>query len=101
MTGSFLTSFDIPDLQVLQVIGSEGVLRIERATYTAGPGAIDIAYTPGEGEAEVVRSDEGAQYQLMVEHFCDVLRGHAELERPPERSIALARLIDHIRDVAA
>ena len=101
VTGSFLTSFDIPDLQTLQVIGSDGVLRIDRATYTAGPGAIDIAFTPGEGEPEVRRSDEGAQYQLMVEHFCDVVRGEAELVRPPSRSIALARLIDHIRDVAA
>jgi xylose dehydrogenase (NAD/NADP) len=101
ITGSFVTSFDIPDLQTLQVIGSDGVLRIERATYTAGPGAIDIAFTPGEGEPEVLHSDEGAQYQLMVDHFCDVVRGHAVLERPPARSIALARLIDHIRDVSA
>jgi predicted dehydrogenase len=101
VTGGFLTSFDVPGLQTLQLIGSEGVLRIEQATYTAGPGAIDIAFVPGEGEPEVLRSDEGAQYQLMVDHFCDVVRGHAELERPPARSIALARLIDHIREVSA
>ncbi|HSK97102.1 MAG TPA: Gfo/Idh/MocA family oxidoreductase, partial [Euzebyales bacterium] len=101
VTGSFVTSFDIPDLQTLQVIGSDGMLRIERATYTAGPGAVDIAFMPGDGPAQVLHSDEGAQYQLMVEHFCDVVRGRAELERPPARSIALARLIDHIRDVSA
>ena len=101
VTGSFITSFDVPGVQTLQLIGSDGVLRIERATYTAGPGAVDIAFVPGAGEPEVLRSDEGAQYQLMVEHFCDVIRGDAALERPPERSIALARIVDHIRDVSA
>ena len=100
VTGSFLTSFDVPGLQTLQVIGSEGVLRLDRATYTAGPGAVDIVVTPHDGEVHLLRSDEGSQYQLMVEHFCDVLRGAARLERPPARSIALARLIDHIREVA-
>lgn len=100
VTGSFITSFDVPGLQTLQLIGSEGILRVERNTYTAEPRDIDIAFAPGEGEARVLRSDEGAQYQLMVEHFCDVVRGRAELERPPARSVALARLVDRIREVA-
>jgi xylose dehydrogenase (NAD/NADP) len=101
VTGSFLTSFVMPHLQTLQVVGSDAVLRIERTTYTAGPGAVDIALTPGGGEPQILRSDEGAQYQLMVEHFCDVIQGRAELERPPARSIALAGLIDHIREVSS
>jgi len=100
VTGSFITSFDVPGLQTLQLIGSEGILRVERNTYTAGPRDIDIAFAPGEGEPQVLRSDEGAQYQLMVEHFGDVVRGRAELERPPARSVALARLVDRIREVA-
>ena len=100
-TGSFFTSFVVPRLQTLQVVGSDGVLRIERTTYTAGSDAIDIALTPGDGDPHVLRSDEGAQYQLMVEHFCDVIQGRAELERPPARSIALAGLIDHIREVSS
>ena len=100
VSGSFMTSFDAPHEQRIELLGSRAAARIATMAYTGDVDATAIDVSDRAG-VETIHSSTGAQYQLMVEHFCDVLRGRAELERPPARSVALARVIDRIREIAA
>ena len=99
-TASFEASFEAPELQLLEVVGTEAHLVVERA-FTAGPAdtAINLAYR--DGREETVTSAGNDPYQAMVEHFAAVVRGDATLLRTPADSIAMLELLDRLTGAGA
>ncbi|MGH7179434.1 MAG: Gfo/Idh/MocA family oxidoreductase, partial [Tepidisphaeraceae bacterium] len=75
-----------------EVVGTDGRL------------TVPVAFLPGTADAEIRimkgtnRSTETIpgvnQYQLMVEHFADVVTGRAPLALPPEDAVANLRVIE-------
>lgn len=95
-TGAFCCSFDAPDGQTLEVVGTGGSLRVEPA-FTPARDDTAILATPRDGLPQTIHSPPGAMYQLMVEHVGRVVRAGVPPQRPLEASIALADLIDLLR----
>jgi predicted dehydrogenase len=75
-----------------EVVGTEGRL------------TVPVAFLPGIADAEIhiVRGTDRStetitgvnQYQLMVEHFADVVAGRSPLTLPPEDAVANLRVIE-------
>jgi predicted dehydrogenase len=96
---SFCCSFDAPEAQTLEVIGSAAALRIEPA-FTPAWDDRTIAATGRDGTVTTIRSDPGAMYTSMVDHVSAVVRGREAQRRPPSASIALAEITDRLRAAA-
>ena len=99
LTASFLASFDAPELQRLEVVGSEAAIACGTA-FTAGAhdNLIDIQHRDGRRES----LDAGAcnPYLAMVEHFARVVAGEEESLRPPADSVRTLAVIDRVRATA-
>lgn len=95
-TASFQTSFEAPERQMLEVVGTEAVLSIEDQAFTPGPN--DTALSVG---GKAVTCEANDPYQAMVEHFADVVRGEANPARTPQDSIQMMALLDRLRAAAS
>jgi D-xylose 1-dehydrogenase (NADP+, D-xylono-1,5-lactone-forming) len=89
--GSIECSFEAPERQLLEIVGDEAALAVDRAC-TPGPLDTDLHLLRRDGTREVLAGPGGDPYQGMLEHFAAVVRGRAELQRPPAASVALAAL---------
>jgi predicted dehydrogenase len=97
---AFQCSFEAPERQVLEIVGTEATLSVKRA-YTPGPEDRDIDVHRRDGATDVVTTEGADPYLVMVEHFGAVVRGEAVLERTPAESVALQRLVDRLASAAA
>jgi D-xylose 1-dehydrogenase (NADP+, D-xylono-1,5-lactone-forming) len=99
MTASFECSFETPERQRIEVVGTEGALTMER-TFT--PGVDDTALTIADrsGAVETIECGGGDPYLRMVEHVSAVVRGRESARRTPSDAIEVATLIDRLRVVA-
>ena len=100
VTGTFLVSFDAPEAQLLEIVGTEGYLSFERA-FTAGPDDREIEVVHRDRGNEVIDAGGNDPYLAMVEHFAAVVRGEAVSLRPPSTSIRTLAVIDRLRAAAA
>ncbi len=96
LVGTFECSFDAPELQVLEVTGTQGRVRVEHC-FTADESDDVLVVQRRDGPAERLEGLGGNAYRGMVDHFCAVVRGQAESRRPPAASVAFAALCDRIR----
>ncbi len=96
---SFCCSFDAPESQTLEVVGTAGALRVEPA-FTPALDDQSIVATSRDGDVTILRSEPGAMYQLMIDHVGRVVRGLEQPRRPPTASIALAGVLDRLRATA-
>lgn len=94
-TASFETSLEAPERQLLEVVGTEAVLRIEGQAFTPGPK--DTTLRVGD---QIITCGANDSYQAMVEHFAAVVRGEAALLRTPHASIQMLGLLDRLRATA-
>jgi predicted dehydrogenase len=92
-------SFCAPERQELEVIGTEGALVVDRA-FTPGPADDTFAIVRPNGTLEERRTGGGDPYRGMVDHVATVLRGGADLRRPPAASIALLEVLERLRAAA-
>jgi xylose dehydrogenase (NAD/NADP) len=99
-SASFQCSFEAPERQLLELVGTEGAISVDRA-FTPSVGDRAILVRRPDGSLEETLTEGGDPYLTMVEHFCDVVRGRTELERPPSRSVQLAQLVDRLAASAA
>ena len=99
-TAAFECSFDTPERQRIEVVGTEAALTMER-TFTPGLDDTRISLLHRDGTTEDIECGGGDPYRGMVDHFATVLRGGASLRRPPGESIELLTLLDRLRTVAA
>ncbi|MGH9064747.1 MAG: Gfo/Idh/MocA family protein [Acidimicrobiales bacterium] len=88
-------SFETPERQLLEVVGSEAAAVVERA-FTPGPDDTGIELRHRDGRVETLPTEGGDPYLGMVEHFADAVRGRAPLQRPPAASVELAGLLDDL-----
>ena len=87
--------------QTYSVVGSKGALELPHDAFV--PWEKDAYYIQRKVDEETGRQHliPGAdEYQLMVEHFADAVRGQAKLLYPAEDSIANMRALDALAEAA-
>ena len=89
-------SFEAPEHQRLELVGTEASLVVERA-FTPGPGDTSIELRMADGTAEVLGTGGGNAYRGMVDHVCAAIRGDTTLRRPPAASVAALEVMDDLR----
>ena len=99
---AFACSFEAPELQRTEFIGTSAAVALERA-FTPGPHDVSLVLRHRNGTTEDLGAEAGPgddPYRLMVEHVSSVIRGDAAPERTPADSIALLALLDRLRAAA-
>jgi predicted dehydrogenase len=97
---SFACSFEAPEHQSLELVGTEGALRVVRP-FTPGPADTEVEMVTSDGSVELLASAGGGNaYRGMVDHVSAVIRGQEALRRPPSASIAVLKVMDGLRAVA-
>ena len=99
-TASFECSFETPERQRIEVVGTDGVLTMER-TFTPGLEDTTLTIVDRSGAVETVECQGGDPYLGMVEHVSAVVRGVESPRRTAADAIEVATLIDRLRVVAA
>lgn len=94
--GHMQCSFVAAEYQSIEIVGSQGAL------------VAPLAFTAWRDDATLLHLQEGSQfrdeyfapadpYQLMVEHFADVLHGEATPAYPPQEAVQTLAVLDAIR----
>lgn len=99
MCGTLECSFEAPERQRLEVVGTDATVVVERA-FTPGSDDRVLSVRYRDGREEQMETPGGDCYLKMVEHFADVVRGRATPLRPPLASVALAGVLDRLRQAA-
>lgn len=98
-TATIECSFDAPERQLLEIVGSEAAVVIDRA-YTPGPADTAMALRHRDGRLEEIVASGADPYREMVEHFQAVVRGAAVTRRPCAASITLLAVLERLRAAA-
>lgn len=93
---TFDCSFDAPERQVVEVVGTEARVVVEHC-FTPDETDTDLVLVHRDASIETIRGRGADPYRGMVDHFCSVVRGLAEPRRPPAVSVAFAELCDRLR----
>jgi len=93
LTGGFSVSFDSPERQLLELVGSEAILTAEGA-FAPGPGGVVVRIQHRQGQVEEMKLPAGNPYRGMVDHFAAVVRGDETLRRPVAQSTEMSGLLD-------
>ena len=93
-------SFEMAERQLMVVAGTQGSVGLDRA-FTAGPEDTGFVVEGIDGALRPVQTGGADPYRGMIDHFGTVVRGGADLRRPPRTSIAVLTLIDRLRRAAA
>jgi predicted dehydrogenase len=94
-TASFQCSFEAPERQLLEIVGTSGAMRIERP-FTPSVDDREIHVRRLDGSEVTIVEDAADPYLVMVEHFASVVRGEADRARPLHEVVGLARLVDRL-----
>ena len=101
--GGFTTtldcSFEAPEHQVLELVGTEASLVVDRA-FTPGPSDTRLELHHRDGTVEVLDTGGANAYLGMVDHVCAAIRGDTTLRRPPAASVAALVVMDQLRAAA-
>jgi len=100
-TATFAASFEAPERQHLELVGTTATALVEDAFASGAPGQRPHLLHADGREPETVAGPDDDPYRLMLEHFADVVRGATAPMRPAADSIALLGLLDRLREVAA
>ena len=98
-TATLEGSFDAPERQWLEIVGTEAALTVDRA-HTPGPDDATFTLRYRDGRSEEITAGGNDPYRAMVEHFGAVVRGGASPCRSPEDSIATLAVLDQLRCAA-
>lgn len=96
LTASFLVSFNAPEQQRFQIVGTEAVLEFERS-FTAGESDRLLTVKHRDGRVEELDAGGCDSYLAMVEHFARVVRGKEQSIRPLGASISTLDVLDRLR----
>ena len=98
-TATIECSFEAPERQVLEIVGTDAALSVDRA-HTPGPEDIAITLRTRDGRVEQMVLGGADPYRAMLEHFEAVVRGVVDPRRPCADSIALLTVLDRLREAA-
>ena len=98
-TASIECSFDAPERQSLEIVGTDAGLTVDRA-HT--PGMKDVAFTfrSRDGRVEEIVAGGADPYRAMIEHFGAVVRGETAPCPSPRDSVAVLAVLDRLRAAA-
>jgi predicted dehydrogenase len=98
-TATIECSFDAPERQFLEIVGTEAALVVERA-HTPGPADTVMALRHRDGRVEEILAAGADPYRAMLEHFHDVVRGTTGPRRSCSASITLLAVLERLRAAA-
>jgi predicted dehydrogenase len=98
-TATIECSFDAPERQFLEIVGTEAALSVERA-YTPGPADTMMTLRSREGRIEDLVAAGADPYRAMIEHFHAIVRGTAAPRRSCSASITLLAVLERLRAAA-
>jgi xylose dehydrogenase (NAD/NADP) len=98
-TAAIECSLEAPERQCLEIVGTEGAVVVDRA-YTPGPQDGEFALRHRDGRLERIATGGGDPYRAMIDHFHAVVRGAAMPLRTTADSVALATVVDRLREAA-
>jgi D-xylose 1-dehydrogenase (NADP+, D-xylono-1,5-lactone-forming) len=98
-TATLECSFDAPERQSLEVVGTEAALTVERA-HTPGPQDTTFTLRRRDGRAEEIVIGGGDPYRAMIEHFGAVVCGGVRPCRTPGDSVTVLTVLDRLRAAA-
>jgi predicted dehydrogenase len=98
-TATIECSFDAPERQFLEIVGTEAAVVVDRA-YTPGPADTTIGLRRRDGRDEELVAAGADPYREMIEHFQAVVRGAAVPRRSCAASITLLSVLERLRAAA-
>jgi len=98
-TATIETSFEAPERQVLELVGTEASVALDRA-YTPGPADTAMTLRHRDGRVETIVTAGADPYREMIEHFDGVVRGAVVSRRPCAASITLLAVLERLRAAA-
>ena len=98
-TAAIECSFDAPERQSLEIVGTEAALLVDRA-YTPGFADVAITLRHRDGRVEELVTAGADPYQTMIEHFQAVVRGDAVPRRSCAETITLLAILERLREAA-
>ena len=98
-TATIECSFDAPERQLLEIVGTEGAVTIDRA-YTPGPADTAMMLRHRDGRLEEIVAGGADPYREMIEHFQTVVRRNTVSRRPCAASITLLAVLERLRAAA-
>ena len=99
-TATFECSFEAPERQQLELVGTDAALTMER-TFTPGPDDTRMSLLHRDGRREELAGTGGNSYLGMVDHVAAVVRGEAAPQRTIGDAIEVATVIDRLKLAAA
>jgi len=100
----FDVSFTMPRRQLLEIVGTEGVILVERPWKAEGlETRLLVGSGLGDGDCsgfEAIAVPAASAYQLEVEAFCQAIEGKRPLPVDPETSYRNMLVIDAVRKAA-
>jgi predicted dehydrogenase len=98
-TATIECSFDAPERQLLEIVGTEAAVVVDRA-YTPGLADTTIAFRRRDGRVGEIVAAGADPYRAMIEHFQAVVRGVAAPRRSCAASITLLSVLERLRAAA-
>jgi predicted dehydrogenase len=98
-TATIECSFDAPERQSLEIVGTEAALLVDRA-HTPGPEDAAITLRHRDGRLEEIIAGAANPYRTMIEHFQSVVLGEATPRRSCAASITLLTVLERLREAA-
>jgi predicted dehydrogenase len=98
-TAAIECSFDAPERQLLEIVGTEGAVLVDRA-HTPGPADSTATLRHRDGRVEEIVAVGADPYRAMIDHFAAVVHGETTPLRSCADSIALLATLERLREAA-
>jgi D-xylose 1-dehydrogenase (NADP+, D-xylono-1,5-lactone-forming) len=98
-TAALECSFEAPERQSLEIVGTEAALAVDRA-HTPGPEDVAFTLRRRDGRVEEIVAGGTDPYRTMIEHFGAVVRDGVRPCRSPRDSVAVLAILDRLRAAA-
>src|SRR5262249_48531473 len=98
-TAAIECSFDAPERQVLEFVGTEGAVQVDRA-FTPCPDDTMFTLRWRDGRCEQIVGSGADPYQVMIEHFRAVVREGIEPHRSIADTLSVLAVLEQLRDAS-
>lgn len=99
-SAAMLVSFELPEAQRLEIVGTAGRVVVDGPAFTGGAEAASYSRQTREGVTAMIDTINDDPYYNMIQAFALAVRGIQPWPRPPAETIAFALLLDRIRTAA-
>ena len=98
-TAAIECSFDAPERQSLELVGTEAAVLVDRA-FTPGPEDIAFTLRGRDGRVQEVVAGGADPYRAMIDHCHEVVRDGVTPRRSAADAIAVLAVLDRLRRAA-